>query len=252
MFIIRKNQTNNIVATASQNRTLNNPYYLFSFTHILSREQFSFIPQVILSNTRYDKFEFIESPNENLSAVPPLVTFPYLGQYYYTIYEQVSPTNLNPALAYNEVENGRAVCIIGNDQEQNCFYEQFLSDNETNENIIFISDKEQDCLAVSPTVTPSPSPSSVTPTVTPTNTVTPTITPSITPTITSSITPTPSITASITPSVTPTITTSITPTITPTITLTPSSTPQILETLLEAESGDILTTEQDNQLEPNL
>jgi hypothetical protein len=76
------------------NKTLPNPYYLFSFQHIASKERTSFIPEVITSNVRYDKFRFIEGGNVNLQASPPEVWFGnYLGQYYYSIYEQLSPTN---------------------------------------------------------------------------------------------------------------------------------------------------------------
>lgn len=146
MLIIRKNQTNNLIATVSMNKTLPNPYYLFSFQHITTKERVSFIPQVINSNVRYDKFRFIEVPVTNLGAVPPEVNFPYLGQWYYSIYEQISSSNTNPALAYNKLESGRAVVIVGEDQEQACFYEPYISQNELFENIVYISEQEQDCI----------------------------------------------------------------------------------------------------------
>jgi len=191
MLIIRKNQLNKLVVTASQNRSLPNPYYLFSFTHILSREEVNFIGYIVSSNTRYDQFELIESAPEDLSLTPPVVTFPYLGQYYYEIYEQTSSTNLDPALATNEVENGRAYIIVKNDNETECLYEQYVSDNETNQNIIFVSDQEEQCLTPEPTpsMTPTNTPTNtVTRTVTPTNTETPTQTPTLTPTATCPIT----------------------------------------------------------------
>ena len=81
MLIIRKNEVNNPIATVSMNKTLSNPYYLFSFQHIASKERVSFVPQVITSNCRYDKFRFTETFSTNLSVTPPEVHFPYLGQY---------------------------------------------------------------------------------------------------------------------------------------------------------------------------
>lgn len=130
------------------------------------------------SNTRYDQFRFVEAPIDNLSVVPPEVTFPYLGQYYYSIYECYTSGSTNPSLAYNQVESGRAVVIVGNDTEYDCLYDQFVSDNEENANIIFISEKEDDCINVTLTPTPSVTASNTpTPTLTPTNTTTPTVTP---------------------------------------------------------------------------
>jgi hypothetical protein len=146
MLIIRKNQTNNVIATVSMNKTLSNPYYLFSFQHIASKERVSFIPQVITSNTRYDKFRFVESPNVDLTASTPSVFFQYIGQYYYSIYEQLSPTNTNPALTYNKLESGRAWVIVNNDNLQDCLFEPYISPNEEFSQVIYVSDDEQDCI----------------------------------------------------------------------------------------------------------
>jgi hypothetical protein len=129
------------------NKTLSNPYYLFSFQHITSKERVSFIPQVITSNVRYDKFRFNENFNTNLSLTPPDVNFKYIGQYYYSIYEQLSPTNTDPALSYNKLESGRAVVIVGDDQEQNCFFEPYESPNEIFENVVYLSEQEVLCIS---------------------------------------------------------------------------------------------------------
>ena len=145
MLIIRKNQVNNLIATVSMNKTLPNPYYLFSFQHIASKERVSFIPDVITSNVRYDKFRFIEGSPTNLSSTPPTVQFLYNGQYYYSIYEQVSSTNTNIALAYNKLESGRAVVINGEDQTDDCFFEPYISSNEEDANVIYVSEQEEIC-----------------------------------------------------------------------------------------------------------
>jgi hypothetical protein len=198
MLIVRKNQINNLIATVSMNKTLANPYYLFSFQHEVSKERVSFIPEVVTSNCRYDKFRFLEG-STNLSTTPPTVQFPYLGQYYYSIYEQISSTNTNIALTYNKLESGRAIVLVDDGNPDLCFFEPYISNDEDDANYIYISDMEQVCISgTTPTPTSSPF---LTPSVTPTNTTTPTVTPTITPTNTS------------------------TPTTTPTITPTPSSTP---------------------------
>jgi hypothetical protein len=148
MLIIRKNQVNNLIATVSMNKTLANPYYLFSFQHIASKERISFIPQVITSNIRYDKFRFIEGGNVNLQASPPEVWFGnYLGQYYYSIYEQLSPTNTDIDLAYNKLESGRAWVIVGDDNTQECFFEPYISNDEDFSQVIYVSEEEQLCIS---------------------------------------------------------------------------------------------------------
>jgi hypothetical protein len=148
MLIIRKNQVNNLIATVSMNKTLANPYYLFSFQHIASKERISFIPQVITSNVRYDKFRFIEGGNVNLQASPPQVWFGnYLGQYYYAIYEQLSPTNTDIDLTYNKLESGRAWVIVGDDNTQECFFEPYISNDEDFSQVIYVSEEEQICIS---------------------------------------------------------------------------------------------------------
>lgn len=212
MLIIRKGQTNNLIATVSMNKTLPNPYYLFSFQNITSKEKISFIPEVITTNTRYDKFRFVEGPTD-LTQTPPVAFFKDLSQYYYSIYEQVSSGNTNPALAYNKLESGRAVVIVGNSQTDECLFEPYISPNEDGYSIIYLSEQEEACLSgvtPTPTITQTPSP---TPSTTPGLSPTPTGTPNPTSTPTSTSTPI------------PTSTQTGTPTQTPTLTPTPSSSP---------------------------
>ena len=218
MLIVRKNQLNNLIATVSMNKTLPNPYYLFSFQHIASKDRISFIPQTVVSNVRYDKFRFIEGPT-NLSLTPPVAQFEYIGQYYYSIYEQVSSSNTDIALAYNKFESGRAVVIVGEDQTDDCFFEPYISQNEDDESVIFLSEQEEICQEA---ITPTPTPTPITPTPTPSNTATPTVTPSITPTNTK------------TPTMTPTNTK--TPTMTPTPSPTGGLPPGVLQFLVSSGS----------------
>lgn len=198
MLIIRKNQLNNLIATVSMNKTLPNPYYLFSFQHIASKDRVSFLPESVISNTRYDKFRFIEGPT-NLSVTPPVAYFTYNGQYYYSIYEQLSSTNTDINLAYNKLESGRAVVIVGEDQTDDCFFEPYISQNENDASVIFLSEQEEFCISGT---TPSPTPTSITPTPTPSVTKTPSATPTLTPTRT--VTPTNTPTMTKTPTATPT------------------------------------------------
>ena len=205
MLIIKTDQPNTLVVTVSQNSELTNPEYLFSFTHIFSKEQVNFIPTDISTHkSRYDEFYFVEG-----SGVGE-INFPYQGQYLYVIYEQPSGSgNLNPSLATNVVENGDAQIFPSSASTMDSAYDIYISTNEDNSNIIFAPDEPN------PTPNVSPSPSNTPGLATPTPT----------PSVTQTNTPTPSVTQTNTPTITPTQTT--TPTITPTNTLTPtpSSTP---------------------------
>lgn len=167
MLIIKTNQPNTLVVTVSQNSELSNPEYLFSFTHIFSKQNVTFIPTDISTHkSRYDEFYFVEGTNAGE------IHFPYQGQYLYAVYEQPQGSgNLNPALAYNVVENGDAQIFPSTASTMNSQYDIFISNNEDNSNIIFAPDE------------PNPTPNS---------SATPTPTPSSTPTITPTITPTPS------------------------------------------------------------
>lgn len=206
------------MVTVSQNAELSNPQWLFSFTHIFTKDKVSFVlPNTSSHQNRYDEFVFTEGQGVGQIA------FPFEGQYLYTVSEQIAqiPTNTNPALAYNVVENGLALVIATSAETTNDYYVEFISSNEDNSNYLFAPDE------LNP---PSPTPSvtatqTQTPFVTPTSSPTTTPTPSITASQTS--TPTPSITASETPSATPTLTptNTQTQTNTPTNTSTPTNTP---------------------------
>jgi len=228
MLIIKTKQRNSLVVTVSQNSTIPNPEWLFSFTHIFSKQQVRFIPtDISVSRSRYDEFEFIEGTGVGEIA------FPFEGQYNYGIYQQPQGSgNLNPSLSDGAVEFGTAVVIVSSASTTNDYYIEFISDNEFNSNYIFAPNELNPptptaTIPVSPTPTPS---NTSTPTQTPTNTATqtPTQTQTQTPTNTATQTPTqtqtPTNTATQTPTQTQTPTTTTTLTATPTQTQTPTNT----------------------------
>lgn len=188
MLIIKTNQPNTLVVTVSQNSELTNPEYLFSFTHIFSKRNVTFIPTDISTHkSRYDEFYFVEGTG--VGQIP----FPYQGQYLYSISEQPAGSgNLNPALAYNVVENGEAQVFPSSASTMESQYDIFISNNEENSNIIFAPDE----INPTPNITPSPTSTPNQPSPTPTPSITPTITPTITntPSVTPTLTPTPSTT----------------------------------------------------------
>jgi len=126
-----------MVVTVSQNSELTNPEYLFSFTHIFSKENVTFIPaDISMHKNRYDEFYFVEGTGLGE------IDFPYEGLYLYSISEQPQGSgNLNPALAYNVVENGEAQIIIATATTMETNYDIWISPNEDNSNIIFAPDE---------------------------------------------------------------------------------------------------------------
>jgi hypothetical protein len=138
MLQVKKNEVNRLVVTVSQHKTTSSPYYLFSFEHIQSKEKVRFI--ALLNNSpsqvRYDEF-WIEETNtqpEDLITEIPVVTFPYTGQYWYSIYE-TSSLNLDPQSSIDKIEEGR--CVVVDSSEEN--YIEYQSNNEDNSQFIYIS-----------------------------------------------------------------------------------------------------------------
>jgi hypothetical protein len=134
MILLKTNQVNTMVVTVSQNATIANPEWLFSFTHIFSKQQVRFIPTDISSHkVRYDEFIFTEG-----SGVGE-INFPYEGQYTYGIYQQPTGSgNLNPALSDGLIETGVATVFTQTGMTTNDFYFEYVSNDENNSNYIFI------------------------------------------------------------------------------------------------------------------
>jgi hypothetical protein len=224
MLIIKTKQRNSLVVTVSQNSTIPNPEWLFSFTHIFSKQQVRFIPtDISVSRSRYDEFEFIEGTGVGEIA------FPFEGQYNYSIWQQPAGSgNLNPSLSDGAVEYGTAVVLVSSADTTNDYYIEFISDNEFNSNYIFAPNELNPPTPTGTQIlTPTPTPSiTASPTVTPsqTPTQTPTGTLGATPTPTGTGTPTPTGTGTPTPTPSPTQTGTGTPTPTPTTTLTATPT----------------------------
>jgi hypothetical protein len=137
MLLIKTNQENVLVVTVSQNSTIPNPEWLFSFTHIFSKQNVSFIPtNVSTSKVRYDEFLVYEGTGAGQ------IQFPYEGLYVYNIYQQPAGSgNLNPQYTSGIVETGQAQVIVQSANTTNDFYIEYVSNNEYNSNFIFAPDE---------------------------------------------------------------------------------------------------------------
>ncbi len=99
--IVRSSTSQNIILTLTELVTINNPYYLFVFTNLLTKTEIKFIKSYAsdLSSFkyRYNKFE-----------IDPSVLFASVdrGLYNYVVYEQASDTNTDPT-GLNAIEYGK-------------------------------------------------------------------------------------------------------------------------------------------------
>lgn len=106
MILIIKNTTNNIILTLAEKTTLTNVVYLFEVTNDSSSDVKCFIADDISPNKeRYNEFDLIENATEDL--LNGTFELELSGFYKYNIYEQASPTNLDPTLALHKIKTGK-------------------------------------------------------------------------------------------------------------------------------------------------
>ena len=97
MLQINKEETKDWILTLTEKVTISPAYFLFSFTHRLTNTTTNKILTDSSSYTeRYNKFSVTEGTTFTLDA----------GEYLYKVYAQTSPSNTDPALANELVEQG--------------------------------------------------------------------------------------------------------------------------------------------------
>ena len=101
MILLTEGQTaEDIVVTLNEKRTLTSGYYLFVFTHILTKNVvnkiYNFLDDSSAYQDRFNEFEI------NTSVV---FSGQNIGQYTYQVYEQASSSNTN-ITGLTEVERG--------------------------------------------------------------------------------------------------------------------------------------------------
>ncbi len=101
MLTINKAEENELIVTLTEKSVLVDPYYLFVFEHQTTHKVNAFIMADESDYpVRYNQFTFTEGSNA-------AKTFD-IGTHYYKVYEQESSSNIDPDLAYDEVERGIA------------------------------------------------------------------------------------------------------------------------------------------------
>ena len=113
MLVVNKNSNNECILTLNELATLTNPNYLFKLTSEGTLESKIFIAfDVSAYPERFNQFTITESTSEILTS--GTVELSPAGQWLYEVYEQVSSTNLDPALCDNTtpIEKGK-VLVVG-------------------------------------------------------------------------------------------------------------------------------------------
>jgi len=102
MLHLTKGQTDTVILTLKEKQQLVNPNFLFYFKSKVDNSEVKFV--VLTANDlsgykdRYNKFSLVIN-TYFANALP--------GEYGYTIYEQASANNTDPALAHGIVETGQ-------------------------------------------------------------------------------------------------------------------------------------------------
>lgn len=91
-----------LILTLTENVKLNDPYFLFVFTHVLTKAKVTFIKA-----TGADESEYPERYNK--FTINPAVVFldQPIGEWHYMVYEQASSTNTDEDATGDVVEYGK-------------------------------------------------------------------------------------------------------------------------------------------------
>lgn len=93
-----------MIFTLTENVSLNDPYYLFVFTHILTKQQVKFIKA-----GGADESSYPERYNQFTINMATVFANAPIGQWNYTVYEQASATNTDESLTGAPLEYGKLI-----------------------------------------------------------------------------------------------------------------------------------------------
>src|SRR4051812_47531112 len=90
-----------LITTLTENVSVVDPFYLFAFTHVLTKEVVAFVLASADDESNYPQ-------RYNQFTINPSVLFAgfQVGEWHYKIYEQASDTNLDPILSGAVLEYG--------------------------------------------------------------------------------------------------------------------------------------------------
>lgn len=96
------NTTQNFVVTLTERVSINNPYFLFVFEHVTTKQVFKFV-----LNSANDLSAYPDRFNQFQINVPTLMPSAPEGDYRYSVYEQASSSNTDVSLTGALLEVGQ-------------------------------------------------------------------------------------------------------------------------------------------------
>ncbi len=95
-----------IIVTLNERRTILEPYYLFIFIHVTTKNVVAFIKSTVDEESAYtERYNQFEINTEAIFGSCPL------GEWHYVIYEQESATNMEPANVTTILEYGKMLLL---------------------------------------------------------------------------------------------------------------------------------------------
>lgn len=103
MLQFKQNETaTNIILTLTELVSIADPYFLFVFTHVLTKDTVALLlnstDDISSAPTRYNKF--LINPSVVFASKQP-------GEWHYIVHEQASNSNLDPTLSGEIIERGK-------------------------------------------------------------------------------------------------------------------------------------------------
>jgi len=128
MLYVKDGIVNPVSLTLRENTTISPVYYLFEFQNDFTKDKVYDLPTMVSSNSRYTEFN-IDLGENGLNLSPS-------GWWSYKVYQQTSPTNLDPLLSQGLIERGKLLVAEGDEKEVETI--KYVSDNENNSNYVFV------------------------------------------------------------------------------------------------------------------
>ena len=106
-----------IIVTLNELKTLTDPYYLFRFKHVETKQVVSLIFAAAVDESphpaRYNQF--------NVATVTSFLDKP-VGEWHYSVYEQASSSNTDPEVATGLLEKGKLLLLPASEYELDAIY----------------------------------------------------------------------------------------------------------------------------------
>jgi len=117
MLLQRGQNNTNVPLTLVEKTTISSPYYLFEFQNDTTKvKYYQIFTDVSAAGEARDRSNLFDiEVITSGTALANQIKLGTLGQYNYTIYEQASSSNLDPALSGAVVQRGRAWLIDDED-----------------------------------------------------------------------------------------------------------------------------------------